>query len=129
MNEAKAARGSILKGMVIGIAAGVAASAALVALAALLLYKQVLPFESVNAVNAVVKTLSALLAAFICAGAAGKNRFLWGAAAAVGYIVITELLFGLLGGELDVGAGTAADIGMCAAAGLIGGMLRNLVSR
>lgn len=126
MSEAKTARGSVIKGIIKGTAAGMAVSTALVALAALLLYKQVLPFESVNAVNAVSKTLSALAAAFIGAGSAGKNRFLRGAASAVCYIVLTELLFGLIGGELHFGAGNAADIGMCAAAGMVGGMLRSL---
>ena len=68
MNEAKRTRGSVIKSMLKGAIAGIAASTALVALAALLLYKQILHFESVNTVNAVIKTLCALLAAFILAG-------------------------------------------------------------
>ncbi len=113
-------------GILIGVIASMLLSLLLVALAALLLQKQTLGFESVYIVNPVIKSLCAIAAALIGTRRFEKLRWLWGAACGVGYIAVTTLLFALLSGEISLSAANLADLAMCAFAGMIGGIIRSL---
>lgn len=113
-------------GILFGVIASMLLSVVLVAAAALLLQKQVLGFESVYFVNPVIKSVCALFAALIGTKRFEKLRWLWGAVCGGVYIVLTTLLFGLLSGALNLTAANLADLAMCAAAGMIGGIIRSL---
>lgn len=113
-------------GILFGVIAALALSVALVALVALLLQKQVLGFESVSYVNPILKSVCALAAGLIGCGRFDRLRWLFGALSAVLYIVVTTLVFSLLSGGLALGAANLVDIGMCAFAGMIGGIIRSL---
>ena len=113
-------------GILIGVVASMLLSVLLVALCALLLQKQVLGFESIYIVNPVIKSVCALAAALISTARLEKLRWLWGAVCGVGYIVLTTLGFGLFSGQVHLSSANLVDLAMCAFAGMIGGIIRNL---
>ena len=113
---------SVLKGVI----AAFILSLVLTALAALLLQKQVIPVSAVRIVNPVIKSLSALAAGFFGTARTGSRRWLFGAVAALAYIIATTVVFGLLAGGIHIGSGNLADLAMCGFAGCVGGMLRSL---
>ena len=113
---------SVLKGVITAFILSLVLTAA----AALLLQKQVIPVSAVRIVNPVIKSLSALAAGFFGTARTGSRRWLCGAAAAIVYIVVTTVVFGLLAGGIHIGKGNSVDLAMCAFAGCVGGMLRSL---
>lgn len=109
-----------------GVFAALALSLGLVALAALLMQKQVLPIESTRILNPAIKAFCALFAALLGARRAAKRRWLNGALCGVLYIVLSLVIFGLAAGEFAFGSATAADILMCMLAGMTGGIILSL---
>ncbi len=104
-------------------------SLAFVALAALLLQKQVLTFDSIRFINPGIKAVCAVFAGFLGTRRTEKRGWLFGAASGLIYIVFTTVVFGLLSGALSLGVGNLADAAMCAFAGMLGGMLRSIRGR
>ena len=127
MDRAKSneARSPII-GAALGVAAGLASSVLLAALAALLLQKQVLGFESIAVVNPIIKSLGALIAALIGARRFQRARFLVGAGLGLLYIAVATLVFSLLSGGFSLSVSTLGDALMCAFAGMIGGVMLSL---
>lgn len=113
-------------GILIGVLASMLLSVLLVALAALLLQKQTLGFESVYVVNPVIKSVCALAAAIIGTRRFENKGWLWGAVCGLGYIAATTLLFAALSGEFSFSGANLIDLVMCAFAGMIGGIIRSL---
>lgn len=113
-------------GIVFGVLAAIVLSTALVALTALLLQKQAIGFESVPYINPIIKSVCALAAALLGTGRFEKLRFVFGALAGLGYIVITTVVFGLLSGGVELTSANLIDACMCAFAGMIGGIIRSL---
>ena len=109
-----------------GVAAAFILSLALTAAAALLLQKQAIPVSAVRIVNPAIKSLAALAAGFFGTARLPSRRWLFGAAAALVYIVVTTVVFGLLAGGIHPGKGNLIDLAMCGFAGCVGGMLRSL---
>ena len=108
-------------GVLTGTLLSVPVSLALVALAALLLTKGVLPFESVPIINPVIKAVSAAAAGFVGARRAAASKPLFGAAAGAAYIAAATLCFALFAGGFAPGVGTLLDLATCALAGAVGG--------
>ena len=109
-----------------GVFGALAMSLGLVALAALLMQKQVLPIESTRILNPAVKAFCALFAALLGARKQKKRRWLTGALCGVVYIVISLADFGLASGEFSIGSSTAVDALMCLLAGMTGGIILSL---
>ena len=107
-----------------GVFGALAMSLGLVALAALLMQKQVLPIESTRILNPAVKAFCALFAALLGARKQKKRRWLTGVLCGVVYIVIA--VFGLASGEFSIGSSTAVDALMCLLAGMTGGIILSL---
>ena len=107
-----------------GVFGALAMSLGLVALAALLMQKQILPIESTRILNPAVKAFSALFAALLGARKQKKRRWLTGALCGVVYIVISLAVFA--SGEFSIGSSTAVDALMCLLAGMTGGIILSL---
>ena len=110
-----------------GVFGALAMSLGLVALAALLMQKQILPIESTRILNPAVKAFCALFAALLGARKQKKRRWLTGALCGVVYIVISLAVFGLASGEFSIGSSTAVDALMCLLARMTGGIILSLV--
>lgn len=115
-------------GAALGAILALLLSLGLVALAALLLSKQTIGLDAVPIVNPVIKTVCALVAALVGSSRFRSKKWLAGAGCAVLYIVVTTLVFAALGGGLALTKGTLVDCTMCAFAGMLGGMIRSLIS-
>lgn len=109
-----------------GVFGALAMSLGLVALAALLMQKQILPIESTRILNPAVKAFCALFAALLGARKQKKRRWLTGALCGVVYIVISLAVFGLASGEFSIGSSIAVDALMCLLAGMTGGIILSL---
>lgn len=101
-------------------------SIALIVVTALLLQSQIIGIESVKIINPIIKSVSALIAALIAAAKSEKKSWLMGLAAGFSTSLLSFLIFSMFSGDFRIGTGTLLDFVMCSAAGMTGGILRNL---
>ena len=108
----------ILKG---GLLASVI-SIVLIVLYALALWKEILPASSMPIANAVIKVLSAAVAALLAVRRCAKRRWLYGGAAGLLY---AALVFSILADTFIVSVALLSDLGM----GLLAGMLTAMAAQ
>ena len=108
----------ILKG---GLLASVI-SIVLIVLYALALWKEILPASSMPIANAVIKVLSAAVAALLAVRRCAKRRWLYGGAAGLLY---AALAFTILADTFIVSVALLSDLGM----GLLAGMLTAMAAQ
>ena len=116
-------------GVLWGALAGVGASLALTALAALLLQKQLIGETAIGPANIAVKVLSAFAASLVCCAAVRHKRVLLGGLAAFVYMFSAFAAFGLILGRFRFTPALLSDLAMAAAAGLLGGAAAGLFSK
>lgn len=116
------------RGLIGGVLLAFALSFALVALSALLLYKQVIGENLVTVIDPIIKAASALLAGLVGSRGFSSKRWLFGALAALIYIVLSLLVFQLLSGGISLSKGMLTDLLMCAFSGMAGGVIGSLSS-
>ena len=114
--------GAVLRGALIGTAAGVA----LVALSAFILMKQWLGAESIPYLNAGVKVIAAGIAALCAVRRSESGNILKGAAASGLYMLLSFIVFSLISGEFGFNTGLLFDMAMCLLTGAIVGIVKNL---
>lgn len=121
-------KGSMLFKSLRSALAACAVSVALVALYALVLQQQWLDAGTVGTANTVIKLLSSAFAALLASRGAGR-AWLWGAASAGMYMLLTFMVFSMLSGDFSLGLNVLSDLGMCMLCGAVTGMLKNLIKR
>ena len=103
-----------------------ALSVLLIVIFAFVLQKRWLGLESVRYINAGVKVLSAVAAAFIAVRTASSRAPLWGALAGGAYMLMAFIIFSVLSGGFSPELGLLTDLAMCVFAGAATGILVNL---
>ncbi len=98
----------------------------LVVISAFMLQKQVFSIDSVNILNPVIKTTSALIASLIGVHGLNQRKFLVGGLCGLCYMVLTTALFSILAGEFSPGLAMLTDAGLCTFAGMVGGILQGI---
>ena len=111
----------ILKG---GLLASVI-SIVLIVLYALALWKEILPASSMPIANAVIKVLSAAVAALLAVRRCAKQRWLYGGAAGLLYAALAFMVFSILADTFIVSVALLSDLGM----GLLAGMLTAMAAQ
>ncbi len=116
---------NMLTELVKGAVIASAASLLLIALCAVVLWRQWLGAEAVPAMNAGVKVISAALAGLVAARRCPNRAWLWGALAGLLYAGVAWAVFAILSDTFPFSAAVLSDAGT----GLLAGMLAAMVAR
>lgn len=100
-------------------------SIALIVLYALALWKEVLPASSMPIANAVIKVISAAVAALLAVRRCAKRRWLYGGIAGLFYTALAFMVFSILSDTFIVSAALLSDFGV----GLLAGMLAAMAAQ
>ena len=100
-------------------------SIVLIVLYALALWKEILPASSMPIANAVIKVLSAAVAALLAVRRCAKRRWLYGGAAGLLYAALAFMVFSILADTFIVSVALLSDLGM----GLLAGMLTAMAAQ
>lgn len=94
---------------------------------AFLLQRQVLDIDSVHIVNPIIKAVSAIIASLIGVKRLGSRGWLYGLICGTAYAILSFLIFSILSNNFGFSVGNLVDIAMCGLAGMVGGILHQLV--
>lgn len=108
---------------------GMLISILLVVAAAFLLQKQVIGIESVSILNPIIKAVGALIASIIATAKIERKKFLIGALAGLGYMLLTTIVFTAMNGSISFNLSLFTDAIICFTAGMSGGIICSLVAR
>lgn len=104
-------------------------SVVLILVYALLLYKQILPANSMSFVNATIKVLSSMLAAFIVTRKRTNKLWLLGAMGGGVYTLGAFLIFSVMSSTLNMSLSLLLDLVMCVFSGMLFAMVMNIFKR